>query len=396
MLTVKGIENAKPRGKNYKLYDEKGLMLIVAPSGGKWFRFKYTRPGGGANWISLGTFPEVTLAEARDARDAARKLLREGKDPSQERKAEKLARAQTAADTFETVAKKYIDKRKYSDPKSVLNRLEKYVFPKIGALPITSIKPRHILAIIDPIDDVGKHDTAHRILQLCGQIFRFGLARELCCADPTVGLGATLTPRDPKNFAAITDRKEVGPLLRMIDGYSGAAVVRLALSLIPLIFIRPGELRKMRWKQIDLEAAELCFVISKRKRGKSPRELIVPLCHQAVEILRLLKGITGASEYVFPSVNKGPGKPISENTLNAALRALGIPKDQMCSHGFRAMARTIMAQDLHIDPEIIELQLGHAVKDRNGTAYNRVSFLPERRDMLQKWADYLDTLRANV
>jgi integrase len=396
-LTVKEIEYAKPRAKEYKLYDGGALVVLVQPSGGKYFRFTYTRPNGKPNWISLGVFPRVTLAKARETRDEKRQLLSQGIDPSHDRKAKKLAKKIAAENDFKSIALEFFPTRKYPEKNLAreLSRFVKHVFPHIGSLPISQITPLQILAVVQPIDESGKHSTAHRILAACGQVFRYGIATQRCASDPTRDLRGALTPCDPQNFAAITEPKQVGPMLRMIDGYEGTLVVRAALKLAPLFFVRPGELVKAKWADFNLDEAVWRFVLSKRIRGKQRRELIVPLCRQALEILRMLKTITGLSEYVFPSLRMGT-KTISGCTINAALRAMGIPKEEMCGHGFRAMARTILAEVLHVPSEIIEFQLGHAVKDANGTAYNRTSFLPERREMMQGWADYLDGLKAEI
>lgn len=397
MLTVKQIEHAKPQKKEYKLYDENGLVLLITPSGGKYFRFKYNRPSNGKeNWISLGVFPEVTLAAARDARDEQRKLVKAGKDPSLVRKASKLAQRVSAANDFESMAREFLPTRKYCEGnlKKILGTLEKYVFPAIGKFAIAEITPPMLLAVVQPINTLGKIETAHRILATCGQVFRYAVVTGRCASDPTRDLRGALSPRDSGNLPAITDPKQVGPLLRMIDSFQGALVVRCALRLAPLVFVRPGELRSAEWADFDLEKAEWCFELSKRKRGQQRRQLITPLSRQALDILQNLKAITGNSKYLFPSPRRGSHKPISNGAVNGALRALGIPKEQMCGHGFRAMARTILAEVLHVAAEVIELQLGHAVKDPNGTAYNRTSFLPERRNMMQDWSDYLDALKA--
>ncbi len=393
-LTVKEIEYAKPRDKEYKLYDEDGLHVLVKPSGSKYFHFKYLF-GGGEKKISLGVFPGVTLAKAREDRDSARKLVSQGKDPSLERKKKKLAQAQAAGNTFEFVAREFLTKKKYPDS-TVEERLVKHVFPKIGSFLISEITPPQVLAVVQPLDDSGKNQTARRCLQTCGQVFRYAVITGRCAVDPTRDLRGALAISDPGNYAAITEPKQVGPLLLMIDGYGGTLTVRCALKLAPRVFVRPGELRKWKWEEVDFDAAEWRFVLSKQRRGKRKRELIVPLSRQALEILRILKPITGNSKYVFPSVRKGSDKPISDNTINAALRIMGVPPEEMCGHGFRAMARTILAEVLHVASEVIELQLGHLLKNPNGTAYDRTSFLPERREMMQKWADYLDVLKAQT
>jgi integrase len=399
MLTAKQIEHAKPREKDYKLYDEHGLVLLVTRTGAKYFRFKYNRPSNGKeNWISLGVSPEVTLAAARVDRDEARKLVKAGKDPSLVRKAKKLTQKVSAANDFESIAREFFPTRKYCaiNLTKTLGTFEKYVFPRIGKFAVAEITPPQLLAVVQPIDALGKIETAHRILASCGQVFRYAVRTGRCASDPTRDLRGALSPHDRGNFAAITNPEEVGPLLRMIDSYQRSVVVRCALQLAPRVFVRPGELREAKWEDFDLEKAEWCFWLSKRKRGQQRRQLIVPLSSQVLEILRNLKAITGNSNLVFPSLVKGKRQPISNGTVNGALRALGIPKEEMCGHGFRAMARTILAEVLHVPAEIIEHQLGHAVRDSNGTAYNRTSFLPERRKMMQDWADYLDVLKAEI
>jgi len=395
-LTVKQIEHAKPRAKKYKLYDEHNLCLIVHPNGGKYFRFRYRRPGNGKqNWISLGTFPEVTLAIAREARDAARKLLSQGIDPSQDRKAQKLAQAVAAANDFKSVALDWLGKKRYSESKKkdITRNLEKRVFPSIGSFPISEIKPPQVFAVLKPVDDAGKYETAHQMLGWLGKIFRYGVATGRCPVDPTCDIRDALTARDPEVRAAIIDPKEAGRLLRLIDGYWGEPAVCDALKLSAGFFVRPGELRYCKWADIDLDAAEWRFVLSKRKPGKRKRELIVPLSRQAVEILRNRKAHTGESPYVFPGV-KSPNRPISDGTINSALRILGIPGEAMCGQGFRAMGETLILEKLRVPKNIVELQLGHLVRDPNGNAYDRAAFLDDRRKMMQDWADLLDDLKA--
>jgi integrase len=397
-LTVKEIEHAKPRAKKYKLYDEHNLCLIVYPNGGGYFRFRYRRPGNGKqNWISLGTFPEVTLAKAREARDAARNLLSQGIDPSQDRKAKKLDQAVAAANDFESVAREWLGKKTYSKSKKedITRNFEKRVFPLIGSLPISEIKPPQVVAVLKPVDEAGKYETAHQMLGWLGKIFRYGMATGRCPVDPTRDIRDALTPRDPRNHAAITDPKEVGRMLRLIDEYWGEPAVCDALKLSPYLFTRPGELRNCMWADIDLDAAEWRFTLSKRKPGQQKRELIVSLCRQAVQILRNRKEHTGTSPYVSPSV-KTPNCPISDGTINSALRILGIPKETMCGQGFRAMAETLILEKLRVPKYIVELQLGHLVKDPNGTAYDRAAFLDDRRKMMQDWADLLDGLKAGT
>jgi integrase len=321
--------------------------------------------------------------------------LSRGIDPLEDRKVKKLEQLLEANNTFEKVAREFLEKQECagSTVREVNLRFVKYVFPLIGSLPVAEVKPLQLLAIVQPIDKLGKRETAHRVLASCGQVFRYGIATARCAVDPTRDLRGALTARDPGNLAAITDPKEVGPLLRMIEAYNGSIVVRVALKLAPLVFVRPGELRRAKWADVDLDTAEWRLGLSKRMVGRKRRELIVPLCRQAVEFLGDLKSVTGTSAYLFPSM-KTVTRPMSDNTVNAALRRMGISKEEMCGHGFRAMARTILDEVLHVRVDIIEHQLGHMVRDPNGTAYNRTSFLPERREMMQLWADYLGRLKT--
>ncbi len=388
--------------KPYKMADGGGLYLEVDPSGGKYWRFKYRRFKK-ENRLSLGVYPDVSLATAREEREKCRKQLTKGIDPGVARKAQKEAIANGAANSFEVVArewlKEYIDPKSESHRKRVYARFENDIFPFMGGRPIAGIKPAELLGVIRKIENRDAKDTAHRTLGSCGQVFRYGVATERCEQDITASLRGALKPVEEQHFAAVTTPNEIGGILRAIDGYMGTFVVRSAFRLAPLVFVRPGELRKAKWQDMDLDEAEWLLELSKKDDSKARRDnvddyLIVPLSRQAVEeILRPLHALTGRDMYVFPGA-RDRNRPMSENAILTAMRRMGISKEEMCGHGFRATARTVMAQELHIRPDLIEHELGHQVIDPNGRAYNRATFLAERRLMMQVWADYLDKLKS--
>lgn len=392
-ITDPKIRQAKPGEKSARLYDEKGLYLEVAPSGGKWWRFKY-RFGGKEKRLSLGVYPEVTLAQARGKRDEARQLVAEGVDPGVNRKALKAARADRAANSFEVVAREWFEKQSpaWADAHGgrILKRLERDIFPWLGGRPVAEITPPELLATVRRIEERGAIETAHRAIANCGQVFRYAVATGRATSDPSRDLRDALPPIKGEHFAAITDPKRVPDLLRALDGYQGTLTVRCALRLAPLVFVRPGELRNAQWADIDLDAAEWRFTVSKTKT-----EHIVPLSRQAVAILNELHPLTGTGRYVFPGA-RSPKRPMSENAILAALRGAGIPREEMTGHGFRAMARTLLDEALHVPAHLIEHQLAHAVRDPLGRAYNRTAHLPERHAMMQQWADYLDKLRTGA
>lgn len=387
--------------KPYKMADGGGLYLEVDPAGGKYWRFKY-RFAKKEKRISLGVYDDVGLAAAREERDECRKLLAKGIDPGVHRKAQKAARAGKAANSLEVVARewltKFIDPMKESHRKRVYARFENDIFPYLGGRPIAEITPMELLDVIKKIEDRGAGDTAHRTLGSCGQVFRYGVRTGRCVKDITADLRGALQPVEEQHFAAVTEPKEIGGIMRAIDGYRGTFVVRSAFRLAPLVFVRPGELRKAKWQDVDLDEAEWLLELSKIDKSKERREdvdkyLIVPLPRQALEILKALKALTGKDMYVFPGA-RDRNRPMSENAILTAMRRMGIPKEEMCGHGFRATARTILRQNLHIREDLIEHELGHQVIDPNGRAYNRATFLPERRLMMQVWADYLDKLKS--
>lgn len=389
-LTDTAIRKFQPKDKAFKVFDERGLFLLVTPAGGKWWRFKY-RYDGREKQLSLGVYPDVGLKAARKKRDEAREQVAAGIDPSEHRRARKSARAHSVANSFEIVAREWFEKYSPSwaanhGPR-IIRRLERDIFPYMGARPIAEIKAPDLLAVIRRIENRGVLETAHRALATCGQIFRYAVATGRAERDPSRDLRGALPPVKGEHFAAITEPVKVGQLLRGLDGYQGSLVVQCALKLAPLVFVRPGELRTAQWADIDLDGAEWRYTVSKTKT-----EHIVPLAKQAVAILRTLHGLTGNGQYVFPS-GRSPRRPMSDNAILAAMRRMGISKEEMSGHGFRAMARTILDEVLGVRPDLIEHQLAHAVRDPNGRAYNRTAHLPERRKMMQQWADYLEKLR---
>ena len=393
-LTDKSIRNSKPGDRPIKLFDGGGLFLLVVPAGGKWWRLKY-RFAGKEKLISLGTYPEVSLKEARDRRDSARKQLASGIDPSTSRKAAKTSLSERISNSFETVAREWLTK---FSPRwtpihidNITRRLEKNILPWIGSRPIAEVSPPELLTVLRRIEDRGAIETAHRAQQNCSQVFRYAIATGRADRDPSADLRGALAPVQEKHLAAITDPRGVGRLLRAIDVYEGSFITKCALRLAPLVFVRPGELRLAEWTEVDLERAEWNIP---RSRMKMREPHLVPLSKQSLEILKELKPLTGEGRYVFPGARSNK-RPMSENAVLAALRYMGFAKDEMSGHGFRAMARTILDEVLHVRPDYIEHQLGHAVRDPNGRAYNRTAHLDERRKMMQQWADYLDQLKAN-
>ncbi|MFN5099813.1 MAG: tyrosine-type recombinase/integrase [Burkholderiaceae bacterium] len=392
-LTDAQARTAKPSTKAQRLFDGGGLYLEISPAGGKLWRFKY-RMDGKEKLLSIGAYPTVGLKEARDKREDARKLMVQGIDPAVQKKALKLAKAQLNANSFEIIAREWFEKfrssRTVGHTSKVVARLERDVFPWIGGKPITAITAPDVLAVLRRIENRGAIETAHRAKGDVSQIMRYAIATGRAERDPCPDLKGALTPAAPKHFAAIIDPKEVGAFLRTLEIYSGTLTVRVALKLAPLLFCRPGELRHMKWSEIDLETAEWRYTTSKTKTDH-----LVPLARQAVAALRELEPLTGRHEYVF--TGHDPKRPMSGNTINAALRRMGFDtQNEITGHGFRAMARTILAEQLHIKPEVIEHQLAHKVPDSHGGAYNRTRFIKERIAMMQQWADYLDKLRTGA
>jgi integrase len=389
-LTDSMARNAKPAVKTVRMFDRDGLYLEVSPRGGKWWRLKY-RYAGKEKRVSLGVYPEVNLKKARARTIDARQLLDAGVDPSENRRAAKAAQVEGAANSFEVVTREWIDQQMKSWVKGhgerILTRFERDIFPWIGARPIADLTAPELLTTVRRIEKRGALETAHRALGNCGQVFRYAIATGCAKRDPTGDLRGALPAVKPEHFAAITDPKRVGALMRAIDGYEGSLTVRCALRLAPQVFVRPGELRHAEWSAMDLDGGEWRYTVTKTN---TPH--IVPLSSQAVAILLDLKPVTGRGRYVFSSARSSQ-RPMSDNAILAAMRRMGIAKDEMSGHGFRAMARTILDEVLGFRPDFIEHQLAHAVRDPNGRAYNRTAHLAERRKMMQAWADYLDKLK---
>jgi len=395
-LTDTAVKNAKPKSKTYTMGDGDGMYLEIAPTGSKFWRMAYRQANGKSNRLTFGPYPEISLSEARTMRTDARKLLVGGIDPGQHKKNNEREQKEANANTFEAVARLWLEvtgrKRGEETQGRVVSWFERDVFPFIGASPITALRPRDILAVMDRMQARGIIDSMHRVRGYISKVFRFAMVKEMADRDPTVGISEGLEPRTETNFAAIIKPAEVGALLRSIHGYTGHPFTIAALKLAPLLFVRPGELRSAEWSEIDLDAAEWNIPGSKMKMKNAH---LVPLPTQAIELLRAVHALSGHGKYVFPSI-RADAKCMSENTINAALRGMGYDKDTMTGHGFRAMARTIMDEVLGERPDLIEHQLAHVVKDPNGNAYNRTAFLAQRRVMMQRWADYLDELRCGA
>lgn len=390
-LTDTAIRKAKPGEKSVKLSDERGLYLLIATNGGKWWRFDY-RFAGKRKTLSMGVYPDVGLADARERRDEARKLITQGIDPGENRKAQKAARDERAANSFEVVGREWFAKHSPNWAKShadkIIARLENDLFPWLGSKPIAEIKALDLLTCLRRIEERGAIDTAHRALQNSGQVFRYAIATGRAEHNITADLKGALPPAKSGNFAAITEPAKVGALLRAMDAVNATFVVKCALRLAPLLFVRPGELRTAQWSDINYEVGEWRYFVTKTKTEHS-----VPLAAQAVAILRELQQLTGRGRFVFPGA-RDQDQPMSGGAIGNALRRAGInTREEHTGHGFRAMARTILHEELGFDRDVIEHQLAHRVPDALGNAYNRTKFIKQRREMMQHWADYLDKLK---
>jgi len=398
-LTDAQVRTAKPQAAEYKLFDGGGLYLLITPTGGKLWYLKY-RHSGKEKKLSIGAYPAITLTDARQRRSDAKKLLADDIDPSAAKKQKRAALAAVSENTFQAVTLEWHDKFKsqWSErhAEQILRRLEVDVFPHIGRRPIAEIKAPEFLGVLRRIE-ARTLETAHRVKIACGQIFRYAVATGKADRNPVADLRGALPPVKNNHFAAPVDPKVVAPLLRAIDCFEGSFVVKCAMQLAPMLFVRPGELRHMEWSEIDFELLDGDMpewnIPGSKMKMKVPH--LVPLPRQAVEILRALRPLTGHSKYVFPC-HRTPLRPMSENAVNAGLRRLGFEKNEITGHGFRAMARTILDEVLGFRPDFIEHQLAHAVKDPNGRAYNRTAHLAERRKMMQQWADYLDGLKQGA
>jgi integrase len=384
-LTESRIKNAKPQDKPYQMPDGGGLYLEVKPNGSKLWRFRY-RLRGIERRLSLGEYPYVSLREARETHFTMKQQLARKQDPKSLRESERAA-----ATTFGEVALEWlrINHGNWSEShvKSVKQRLDKNLLPLLGSRPIQEITPTEVLEAVRRVEDRGAYETAHRCLNICSQIFRYGIVSQKCYQDPCAGLSKALAPVVTHHMAAITDPSELGRILRMIFAYQPGTIVGTALRLHPYLFCRPGELRQMQWAEIDFDSAEWRFILSKTKQPQ-----IIPLSRQALNILKDIYSITGDGKYVFPSARSNH-RPMSNMACLVALRAMGISREEMSNHGWRATARTLLDEALGYPPHLIEQQLGHTVRDPLGRAYNRTKHLEERRQMMQSWADYLDRLR---
>ena len=396
MLTDLECRKAIPKEKTYRLYDGGGLYLEVTPTGSKYWRLKY-RYSGKEKRLAIGVYPAVSPKQAREKVQDEKRKLSEGRDPSTERRLQKILSQVAAENSFKAVALEWLDRRaptlsaKHVD--KVRGRLDKNLFPWIGDRPIAEIAAPELLSGLRRVEERGAVHTAKRLLQYAGQIFRYGVATGRCERDIAADLRGSLTQEKETHRAAITDPLKAGGLLRAIDGYQGSLISRCALRLAPLAFVRPGELRHAEWSEIDLDRGEWNIPGEKMKMGLPH---LVPLSRQAIEVLREIQPLTGQGRYVFPS-QRTSERPISDNTINASLRRMGFDtRQEMTAHGFRAMARTILDEVLGFRPDFIEHQLAHAVRDPNGRAYNRTAHLAERRKMMQEWADYLDKIKAGA
>ncbi len=397
-LTDAAIRKTKPRDKTFKLYDEKGLYLEITPKGAKRWRFKYRRPGTGKeNRLSMGIYPEVSLKAARQRRDEARRLLDVGIDPGQARRAEQVERQIAAANSFQAVAEEWIAEHLAAKSKSyrekIARLMERDVFPYLGTRPIAEIKAPEVLAVLKRQQRRGVLETAHRTRQAIGQVFRYGIRTGRTESDPTQALRGALPSVEHKHMAAPVEPDKVAELLRVLDAFKGTLVVSAAIRLLPLLFCRTGELRRMRWEEVDLQAGEWRYRVSKSKIDH-----LVPLSRQALAILEELRPVTEhlRGGWVFPGA-RSVDNPMSSGAINAAYRRLGIDtREELTGHGWRAVARTLLHERVGYPAEAIEHQLSHRVPDVLGTAYNRTKFLEQRREMMQAWADYLDRLKTGA
>jgi len=388
MLSDTRVRGAKPSDRQYKLYDGRGLFLLVTPIGGRLWRLKY-RINGGEKLISLGAYPDVGLKRAREKRDEARKFLADGIDPSAQRRERRTA----LLETLEGVAEEWLELQSKSlapETISILgSRLKSALYPYLGSKPVGAITAQEVLSALRRIEARGRHETAHRVRALAGRVLRYAVATGRAQHDVAADLKDALAPVKSRNFASVTDPVRVAELMRAIYGYAGHPVTGLALKLAPLVFVRPGELRAAEWSEFDLPNTEWRIPGTRMKMGEPH---IVPLARQAVAILRELEPLARGGRYLFPSL-RTRDRPMSNNTINAALRRLGYTSEEQTGHGFRTMASTLLNEQ-GFPPDVIELQLAHSERNKVRAAYNKAQRLPERRKMMQAWANYLDGLRA--
>lgn len=384
------LRNAKFYDKPFKIYDERGLYVLINRSG-KYFRLDY-RFNGKRKTLSIGVYPDTSLTDARKKRDEARTLLAKGVDPSELKKITKREDITRSANTFESIGREWVSKQApgwtpgHLD--KVLNRLENDVFPVIGGSPVSEITTSELLSLLRKIESRGAVDTAHRAKQTCSQIFRYAIATGKAERDPAADLRGALQAIKKSHYPTITEPRKIAELLRAIEGYSGSYVVKYALQLAPLFFVRPGELRNAEWLEVDMDRREWRIPAAKMKTRVAH---IVPLARQAIKILQDLHNYTGNGKYLFPSV-RTDRRPMSENAVNAALRRLGYTTEEFTGHGFRAMASTSLHEQ-GWSSDVIERQLAHGERNPVKAAYCHAEYLPERRKMMQEWASYLDNLK---
>jgi integrase len=406
-LSAIEVDKAKPGTKQKNLFDGKGLFLLIPPQkffqdgrpqpASKWWRFKYTFDGK-SKTLSFGTYPEISLAQAREKREEARKLIAVGIDPAINRKAVKTAKDEALANSFEAIAREWHGHRKPEwspdHAATILTRMEKDIFPWIGGKPLTDVTAKDIKSVLDRVKSRGTMEAARRLQTITGQVYTYAISTDRANFNIAAGLKGYLPPssKTKKHMAAVTDPKALAPLLRAIDVYQGGFIAQCALKLLPLIFCRPGELRHAEWSEFDFEA-EQWNIPGPKMKMKAPH--IVPLSAQAIAILKELHPLTGNGKYVFPST-RSTVRCMSDNTINAAFRRMGFDGETITGHGFRATARTLLDEVLGFRPEVIEMQLAHGVRDPLGRAYNRTGFLAERKKMMQTWADYLDKLKSGA
>ena len=396
-LTDISIKRAKPAEKAYRMFDGGGLYIEVTPTGGKLWRYKY-RFNAREKCLALGKYPEISLQEARRRHFEARDKLARDIDPSVAKKAAKAAKRELAENSFEALAREWFENWRLDKveiyARKLMMQLEKDVFPYIGKTPIAELKAPDILSVCRRVEARGAVTAAHKINVSVSMIMRYAIATGRAERDPCPDLRGALKPHPSKPFPSLTDPAKVADLLKAIDSYKGSHVVRCALAFAPLVFVRPNELRHAKWEDMDMEHREWVFVFSKQRKSlQAKRNLVVPLSDQALAILRDLQPLTGDGKYVFPGFR--PGEPLSVPALNHALQTMGFDTgSEMTLHGFRAMARTILAERLHFDPQWIERQLSHKTSERLGESYDRAQFLEQRKEMMQAWADYLDKLKG--
>lgn len=391
-LTDTKLRNAKPKESNYKLYDADNLYIIITPSGGKWWRYNYSF-GGKSKTLSLGTYPSVSLAEARERRAQAAKLVDADINPSEDRKDRKRKVRLDALNTFEAVANDWhaLHTQNYSEShqRKIKSWLVTHLLPAIGSKPVTSITSPMILDAVTRLQNEHKLDTAHRVIQVAGQIFRYAIQKGLATYNPATDLKGAVPPPVVKHMAAMIEVEDFAKLLRSIDAYSGTLTVQCALKLAPLLFQRIGELRRMKWADLNFEKSEWRYLVT-----KTDTLHIVPLSRQALEIIETMRPYSGRSAFVFPGARTHE-RPMSDNAINAALRNMGYDtQSEITGHGFRAIAQTLGEQELGFEPKHIERQLAHSVANPLGEAYERSQFLADRKVLMQRWADYLDELKS--